>query len=123
MLLNQYNSKSVTVVFYCCLLLVFPLLTCIVWCVFSSLRWAGCSTALACLLARNLTSIRRALVVFVPCLAVLFERPYYTVLYKITSTIVSSIFPRTYFQNYFCQILLFLNSDLYMLRSLGLYLL
>ena len=36
-----------------------------VWYVFSSFRWAGCSTAIAFLLARNLTSIIRALVVFV----------------------------------------------------------
>ena len=74
-----------------------------VWYVFSSFRWAGYSTAIARLLARNLTSVIRALVVSVPSLAVLFERPYYTVLYKITLTIVSSIFPRTYFQNYLRQ--------------------
>ena len=74
-----------------------------VWYVFSSFRWAGCSTAIARLLARSLTSIICVLVVFVPRLAVLFERPYYTVLYKITLTIVSSIFPRTYFQNYLRQ--------------------
>ena len=54
-----------------------------------------------CTITREtLTSIIRALVVSVPCLAVLFQRPYYTVLYTITLTIVSSIFLRTYFQNY-----------------------
>ena len=56
-----------------------------------------------CTITREtLTSIIRALVVSVPCLAVLFERPSYTctVPSTITLTIVSSIFPRTYFQHY-----------------------
>ena len=92
MLINEYNSKSEIIVFCCCFLLVFPPLTYIVGCVFSSLRWAGWSTALARLLARNLTSIRRALVVIVSCLAVLLEKTYYTaLLVVITLTLVISL--------------------------------
>ena len=74
--------------------------------VFSSLRWAGCSTALARLLARNLTSVRRALVEIVSCLAVLFQRTYYTALLVITLTLVTSLidlYTRIHFRNSFCQ--------------------
>ena len=76
----------------------FPCSSCVVCFLVFPLGWVfHCHYTIT---RENLTSIIRALVVSVPCLAVLFERPYYTVLYTITLTIVSSIFPRTYFQNY-----------------------
>ena len=76
----------------------FPCSSCVVCFLVFPLGWVfHCHYTIT---RENLTSILRALVVSVPCLAVLFERPYYTVLYRITLTIVSSIFPRTYFQHY-----------------------
>ena len=74
----------------------FPCSSCVVCFLVFPLGWVfHCHYTIT---RENLTSIIRALVVSVPCLAVLFERPYCTVLYTITLTIVSSIFPRTYFQ-------------------------
>ena len=93
MLINQHISKSVisTLLDFSSTPPPPPPINCTVWFVFSSIRWAGYSTALASLLARKLTSVRLALVVLCRALPYCFESTYYTVLLLITLTSVSSL--------------------------------